>query len=162
MATSQKLYERLVIYNKNTHKISAGVELDKFDLKKIYRVPDDIKKIKKPIIGYIGGLNKKIDTELILKIAKERKNYSFVFIGENDGDLENKKIYIIKKYFFLGKKPHSEIPNYINYFDCGIIPYKINKFTDAVYPSKLNEFLSMGKQVVSTDFYEMSFLIMKI
>ena len=43
LATSQKLYERLVIYNKNTHKISAGVELDKFDLKKIYRVPDDIK-----------------------------------------------------------------------------------------------------------------------
>ena len=38
-------------------------------------MPDDIKKIKKPIIGYIGGLNKKIDTELILKIAKERKNY---------------------------------------------------------------------------------------
>ena len=44
----------------------------------------------------------------------------------------------------------------ISYFDCAI-PYKINKFTDAVYPSKLNEFLSMGKPVVTTNFYEMSF-----
>ena len=46
---------------------------------------------------------------------------------------------------------------YIYHFDCGIIPYKINKFTDAVYPSKLNEFLSLGKPVITTNFYEMNY-----
>ena len=66
LATSQKLYERLLNFNKNTYKISAGVELNKFDISKKNLIPDDLKKITKPIIGYIGGLNEKLDTNLIL------------------------------------------------------------------------------------------------
>ena len=158
LATSQKLYERLLNFNKNTYKISAGVELNKFDISKKNLIPDDIKKITKPIVGYIGGLNEKLDTNLILKLSEERPNYSIVMIGEQDGKFENKnKLKNQKNIYFLGKKNHDQMSNYISYFDCAIIPYKINKFTDAVYPSKLNEFLSMGKPVVTTNFYEMSF-----
>ena len=157
-ATSQKLFERLSKYNINTYKISAGVELSKFDIKKKYKIPNDLKKIKKPIIGYIGGLNEKLNSNIFLEAVKSKKNYSFVIIGEEDGNFENKKKLLKNpNVHFLGKKNHNEIPKYINFFDCGIIPYKINKFTDAVYPSKLNEFLSLGKPVITTNFYEMNY-----
>ena len=48
----------------------AGVELNKFDISKKFD-SDDLKKITKPIIGYIGGLNEKLDTNLILKLSKK-------------------------------------------------------------------------------------------
>ncbi len=157
-ATSQKLYERLNKYNKNTYKISAGVELSKFNINNEYKVPNELKKIKKPIIGYIGGFNEKLDNKIILDIAEKKKNYSIVMIGDEDGNFENKEKFLNKSnVHFLGKKKHSEISKYIYHFDCGIIPYKINKFTDAVYPSKLNEFLSLGKPVITTNFYEMNY-----
>ena len=157
-ATSQKLYEKLIKININTYKVSAGVELDKFDVSKKLDIPNDLKAIKGPLLAYIGGLNEKIDTNLLLEISEKRNNYSIVIIGSEDGNFENKKnLYKIKNIHFLGKKNHEEIPKYIANIDCGIIPYKVNKFTDSVYPSKLNEFLSMGKSVITTNFYEMTF-----
>ena len=159
MVTAEKLYQKFKYLNKKILKMPAGVELEKFDIKKKYSTPIDLKKVPKPIVGYIGGLNEKFDLELFSNIVKYNKNYSFVLIGAEDGDKfdEEKILNQYKNVFILGKKHHSELPNYISKFDCGIIPYKINKFTDTVYPSKLNELLAMSKPIVSTNFYEISY-----
>ena len=159
MVTAEKLYQKFKYLNKKILKMPAGVELEKFDFKKKYSIPIDLKKVPKPIVGYIGGLNEKFDLELFSNIVKYNKNYSFVLIGAEDGDKfdEEKILNQYKNVFILGKKHHSELPNYISKFDCGIIPYKINKFTDTVYPSKLNELLAMSKPIVSTNFYEISY-----
>ncbi len=155
-ATSQKLFEKLKDRNKNTYKIPAGVELNKFNKSDTDTVPHDLKKIPKPIVGFIGGVNNKIDTDLILFTSKNLKNYSFVMIGESEKE-QHKMLSKKENIFFLGKKKHSELQNYIKNFDCGIMPYKINKFTDAIYPAKLNELLAVGKPVISTNIYEVSF-----
>ncbi|MDA9814177.1 YdcF family protein [Candidatus Pelagibacter sp.] len=153
--TSQKLYEKFEILNTNVFKIPSGVELEKFDKINEEIIPEDIKKISKPIVGFIGGINSKINIDLILSSAKNLKNYSFVMIGECENNLV-KKLSIEKNIFFLGKKDHSVLKNYVKNFDCAIMPYKLNKFTDAIYPAKLNELLAVGKPVVSTNIYEMS------
>ena len=153
--TSQKLYEKFEILNTNVFKIPSGVELEKFDKINEEIIPEDIKKISKPIVGFIGGINSKINIDLILSSAKNLKNYSFVMIGESENNLV-KKLSIEKNIFFLGKKDHSVLKNYVKNFDCAIMPYKLNKFTDAIYPAKLNELLAVGKPVVSTNIYEMS------
>ncbi len=155
-ATSQKLFERYKDKNTNVYKIPAGVELNKFNVSVQKTIPEDIKNISKPIVGFIGGINNKIDLDLILFSSEKLKNFSFVMIGEAENNLI--KILSAKKnIFFLGKKKHSELQNYIENFDCGIMPYKINNFTDAIYPAKLNELLALGKPVVSTNIYEIGF-----
>jgi glycosyltransferase involved in cell wall biosynthesis/uncharacterized SAM-binding protein YcdF (DUF218 family) len=152
-ATSQKLLEKFKYTNKNLHKIPAGVELDKFNLLKDDIVPDDLKKISKPIIGFVGGINFKIDIDILLDCASKLNNYSFVMIGNADSDLKE-KLSLKKNIFFLGQIKHTDLYQYIQNFHCGIIPYKVNEFTNSVYPSKLNEFFAMGKPVVSTNLYE--------
>ena len=154
--TSQKLFEKFENSNKNVYKISAGVELEKFKELSDNLVPEDLKNIPKPIIGFIGGINNKIDKELFLKLAKKLNEYSFVMLGNEDSDLK-KELINEENIFLLGKKKHKDLSRYIQNFSCGIIPYKINKFTDAVYPSKLNEFLAMGKPIVTSNIYEMEF-----
>jgi len=155
-ATSQKLFEKYKDKNNNVYKIPAGVELDKFNRSIQKTIPEDLKNISKPIVGFIGGVNNKIDLNLILSSSEKLKNFSFVMIGEAENDLI-KVLSSKKNIFFLGKKKHSELHNYIENFDCGIMPYKINNFTNAIYPAKLNELLALGKPVVSTNIYEIGF-----
>lgn len=154
--TSQKLFEKFKEKNKNIFKIPSGVELNKFNLTKNIKIPEELKKIPKPIIGFIGGINDKINLDLLLFSADKLNNYSFVMIGEVENDLKN-KLLNKKNIHILGKKKHSDLVNYIQYFDCAIMPYKINSFTDSVYPAKLNELLAVGKPVVSTNIYEINF-----
>ena len=150
IVTSQKLFEKFNSKNKNIFKIPSGVEIDKFEKFSDKKISEDLKKIAKPIVGFIGGVNNKIDTDLIMSSADKLNSYSFVMIGEAETKLVA-QLRAKKNIFFLGKKDHADLKNYIQTFDCGIMPYKINKFTDAIYPAKLNEMLAVGKPIVSTN-----------
>ena len=157
-STSEKLKEKFVKLNTQTFKFPAGVELEKFKIdNQDSSIPEKLKNIPKPIIGFIGSLNEKIDLDLMEYVLKELPTYSFVFIGENSENRMNMKIFNNKNIFFLGKQQHHELKNYLNNINCAIIPYNINSFTDTVYPSKLNEYLALGLPIVSTNFYELQF-----
>ncbi len=157
-STSEKLKEKFIKINSLTYKFPAGVELEKFQIKeKDTDIPEKLKNIPKPVIGFIGSLNEKIDLELMDHVLKSLPTYSFVFIGENSEKRMDMSIFKNKNIFFLGKQPHTELKNYLKNFNCAIIPYNVNSFTDTVYPSKLNEYLALGLPIVSTNFYEIQF-----
>ena len=134
---------------KNVFFLPAGVELNKFDIKKVKKkIP-----IKgKPIIGYIGAITEVFDQDLVEFICKKNPNLNFVIIGRKYVNV--KKLEKFKNVFFLNEIKHDKLPSYIKGFDLGTIPYKVNEFTHSVYCSKLNEYLSMGLPVVSTNIKE--------
>ncbi len=153
--TSEKLKERALLNNDMVFKFPAAVELEKVDFKQ--KKIEEIEKIKKPIVGFVGSITNNIDQELILNACNENKNINFVFIGSITEFGQNiDKLKNFKNCFFLGKKKHEEIFEFIKNFDVGIIPYKVNQFTNAVYPAKLNEYLATGIPVLSTNIHEIS------
>jgi len=106
------------------------------------------KDIPKPRIGYIGGIHKWIDIELIKTLALQLPKYSFILIGPVQTDITS--LQNIPNIHMLGKKAHNEIPALIKEFDVCMIPYLITEYTKNVYPTKLNEYLALGKPVIST------------
>ena len=46
----------------------------------------------------------------------------------------------------------SELPSYLKYSHCCLIPFLCNELTKSIYPLKINEYLAAGKPVVSTHF----------
>jgi len=138
---------------KNVSKINLGIDYYKFQLaRKKKLVHNEIKKIKKPIIGYIGGISNVIDQGLLKDAIIRFPKINFVFIGPIYVNIS--KIEKYKNVYFLGKKNHDDIPYFLKRFDLGIIPYKINKFTQSVYVSKLCEYLAMGIPVASSGIFE--------
>ncbi len=148
--TSQALYDYCSKFSKNVDIFPFGVNIEGFEKIRIAKteMPGELKGINKPIVGYVGGIHKWIDQQLVKSIALELPDLAFVFVGPLQTDVSF--LSDIKNIYFLGNKRHQELPNLIKYFSVTMIPYVVSDYTKNVYHTKLNEYLSMGKPVVST------------
>ena len=150
-AQGQVLADKCRGLNENVSIFPFGVNTAVFEdfLKKPRPgLPEDMKKIKRPVIGYVGGVHKHVDTDLLVHMAKARPEWSIALVGPEQMDLS--KLKEIKNIFVLGQKSFQDLPAYIRAFDVGTVPYVISDYTKTVYPTKLNEYHMMGKPVVST------------
>ena len=138
-------------FNANTHYVGQGCDLSNFNPDNVKKVPEDIKEIKKPIIGYIGALRTlRLDIEVIEYIAKSHKDWNIVLIGPEDEDFKNSDLHKMENVYFLGNKNENELALYLNCFDVAINPQKLNPITIGNYPRKIDEYLAMGKIVLAT------------
>jgi len=154
-AQGKNLEEKCRKFNDNVHIFPFGVNINIFNSSKGLSAGynyDDIKNIKKPIIGYIGGIHRHIDFDLLRHIATSNREWSLVLLGPIQTDISS--LGGIPNIIFLGKKDFHLLPGYIKEFDVCIIPYLKNEYTNTVYPTKLNEYHALGKPVVSTDLPE--------
>lgn len=140
--------------NNNVFVFPFGVKMEIFENMKSdsAETPPDMINIRKPIIGYIGGLHRHIDFALLRFIAESHPEWTIVLVGPIQ--TETAEVNKFSNVFFLGKKDFAELPKYINKFDICIIPYIRTEYTATVYPTKLNEYHALGKPVVSTDLPE--------
>ena len=147
------IQERAERFSEKVFYFPPGIDFDKFKAALDgNKIPDDIKGITGPIIGYIGTLGRVLDQELLCTLANQCGDFTIVLIGPKYTNIDALKTK--SNIVFLGVKPHDQLPYYIKAFDVGIVPYLCNNFTKGVYPSKLNEYLAMGIPTVSTNLRE--------
>lgn len=151
-AQNKFLKQKCEKFNNNVQVFPFGVNLETFTNYKTKEitVPPQIKGLKKPVIGYIGGIHRHIDFDLIRQVALKRPEWSFVFVGILQVPQEKIELIRLANVHLAGKKDFSELPAYLQQFDVCIIPYLISEYTKSVFPTKLNEYHAMGKPVVST------------
>jgi glycosyltransferase involved in cell wall biosynthesis len=146
---SEKLLESKKKINMNTYISLHGVDIDHF--KKAYGftnpLPDDIAKIPRPIAGFFGLIEDRVDLDLIQFLADSRPDICFVLIGLVAQDISRFQNY--QNVFFLGVKPYNNLPSYLACFDVCLMPYKLNTEMIHSNPKKLREYLAGGKPVVS-------------
>ncbi len=146
---SLPLYEKKRALNSHVHLAPHGVDLEHF--RKVFdpglAVPEDMKQIPRPIIGFFGLIEKWVDLELIKFIAEKRKNYSVVLIGRVVQDIT--MFAGLPNVFFLGSRPFKVLPEYAKLFDVATMPYVLNDQVFNANPIKLREYLAMGKPTVS-------------
>lgn len=148
--TSKRLEHYASKTARNVHLFPFGVSLGNFERAREnpQPLPREMAGLRRPIIGYVGGLHQWVDQELVCEAARAHPEFSFVFVGPLQTSVE--KLRSESNVVLLGQRPHHQIPDYIRHFDAGIIPYRLTDYTSNVYPTKLNEYLAMGKPVVST------------
>ena len=114
--------------------------------------PADMNFGDKKIIGFTGSIEYRTDFDLLYKLAKHHHDKILFMIGPVSTD-EHRCIDNRYPMLYLPVPENlEELPAYLQYFDCCIIPYKINTLTASIYPLKINEYLAAGKPVVSTNF----------
>ncbi len=151
VANSVYLANYLRKYNSRSYYVGQGCDVTAFDMKLIKQAPDDIKEIRKPIIGYIGALyTLRLDIGIIAWLAEQRPGWSIVLIGPEDEGFKACSLHSMPNVHFLGSKNPDELPAYLSCFDVAINPQILNEVTIGNYPRKIDEYLAMGKPVVAT------------
>jgi glycosyltransferase involved in cell wall biosynthesis len=149
-ANSTYLSDYCMKYNPNSYYVGQGCDIDDFVNNKS-SVPEDIKGLKGKVIGYVGSLNsQRLDIAIIEAIALHFTDHQIVLVGPEDDDFKSSNLHAISNVHFLGQKPVSSLPAYVNAFDVCINPQVVNEITIGNYPRKIDEYLAAGKPIVAT------------
>jgi len=149
IVTSRYLQKKINRTNKNTSLVPNAVDYSHFS-KSHPIAPEDMSKMRKPIIGYYGAISSWMDEKLIKKILIEFPNSTLLLIGRVENSIISKLNSKYNNLNLLGEKKYQEIPKYLEHFDVCLIPFKITPLIKATNPVKIYEYLCKNKAVVSS------------
>jgi glycosyltransferase involved in cell wall biosynthesis len=153
--TSSELRRLKLPFSKEVYVVpnAADVTLFKTALTSDLLRPKEIATVTKPIVIYTGHLEHRTNYDLLKHVIKEHSDKVFLMVGPVtlEKDLLD-ELHAFPNIIFAGSKNIKELPAYLKYSHCAIIPYKHNTLTRSIYPLKVNEYLAAGKPVVSTTF----------
>ena len=129
--------------------LSNGVDIDRFS-SNTNHLPDDLKDIKKPIIGFGGKISHLIDTDLFQFILKENKNVNFVIVGQILDKKVLNQVIQFDNCFYLGDKPYNEYVDYVKQFNIAIVPYVVGDQESGANTIKVYEYIAASCQIVAT------------
>ncbi len=121
------------------------------------KLPEDMKEINKPVIGFFGLIDARLDIQLLRDAVGQRKDWSFVFVGPIIDDIRDafNSLCDLPNVYYLGAKNRTDFASYISAMDVCLIPIVINERTRNVLSLKLFEYTALGKPIVATDLPEL-------
>lgn len=157
LCTSKELTRLKSAFSKNVyfHPNAAETGIFKIAATQTLPKPEELKNIHTKIIGFTGSIEYRSDFELLKKIAVHHSDKTLVFVGpiQTNEHIEQ-GLDKMPNVVFVGPKHITQLANYLQYFDCVLIPFRKNTLTKSIYPLKINEYLAAGKPVIATHFSE--------
>jgi teichuronic acid biosynthesis glycosyltransferase TuaH len=123
--------------------------------------PADIAHLPRPLIGYIGTLEDRVDWSLLNRVARTNPTASIVLVGRvgPDGDApwqaDRRACLSSPNVHAIGWRGQATIDSYNRTFDVALIPYRVDHpFNIASCPTKIMDYMAGGRPVVSTSLPE--------
>ncbi len=142
--------------------VPQGFRLGKFRF--LVKAPIQISQ-KKPVIGYVGALDYRLDTALLKSLIQNNLRWTFVLWGSSQSEEKNEETKVKQDMYTILHLPNvitgesrdsQNICSIIQQFTIGIIPYRETlPGVTYSYPMKLFEYFYMGKPVLSTSIEEL-------
>jgi hypothetical protein len=151
LANCESVRRSMLAYADDVHLIPNAAELPNA-LETRRKKPKELRKIRGPILGYVGNLSVRIDIDLLEYVATSRPDWNIVLIGSVHLSRDIlRRLDVFENVYFLGVKKYTDAQRYIRYFDVGIIPHLNNEMTRSMSPLKLYVYCSANVPVVTTE-----------
>jgi glycosyltransferase involved in cell wall biosynthesis len=147
----RKLYDAKRRYHRNVHFFGCGVDVGHFGKARLEEtaVPADIAELPKPVFGYFGVIDERIDYELIERLAAHNPAASVVMLGPVV-KVDPATLPQGHNIHWLGKRDYEALPAYVKGFDVCLMPFALNEATEFINPTKTLEYMAARKPIVST------------
>jgi glycosyltransferase involved in cell wall biosynthesis len=147
----RKLYESKSRFNKNCHFYGCGVDGDHFGKARSEAtpMPPEIASLPKPVLGYFGVVDERMDYDLIGRLADANQHGSVVMIGPVL-KVDRASLPERANLHWLGQRSYADLPNYCKGFDVCLMPFALNEATEFINPTKALEYMATGRPIVST------------
>jgi glycosyltransferase involved in cell wall biosynthesis len=159
----RKLFEAKSEYNDNCHFYGCGVDCEHFGKARSedMKVPEDLVAIsslgaepsarpgRRPVIGYFGVVDERMDYELIARLADANRDWSVVMIGPTM-KVDESTLPKRPNLHWLGQRSYMDLPAYCKGFDVCMMPFALNESTEFINPTKALEYMATGRMIVST------------
>jgi glycosyltransferase involved in cell wall biosynthesis len=149
-AGGPKMWKAKRALNPNCFCFGCGVDEKHFARARSARLarPSDVVYLPRPIFGYIGVVDERVDYELIAKLA-DAASGSVVIVGPST-KVDTKTFPQRANLHWLGGRDYAELPSYARAFDVCMMPFAMNEATRFINPTKALEYMATGKPIVST------------
>jgi len=145
----RKLWESKKLLNDNCYFYGCGVDVAHFGQARDpqTKIPDDIASLRKPVLGYFGVVDERMDYDLIVKLSEANPDWSIAMVGPQ---IKVDKVPQHPNLHWLGQKNYADLPAYCKAFDVCLIPFALNEATEYINPTKALEYMATGKPIVSS------------
>ena len=124
-----------------------------------WKIPDALRKIRRPMAGHIGALNFRFDFEFLSDAAEQLPDVSFVIGGdlpsERDGNASwwsgYKRARKLPNVHFIGWIEHAQLGDFLQSFDVLVMPYSECTFNVNACPAKLWDNLGSGRPIIANE-----------
>ena len=150
-AGGPKIHSAKVRFNSNCYSFGCGVDVRHFGKARLEKtkVPAPLAEMSKPILGFFGVVDERMDYELVANLADADPNWNVVIIGPT-AKINPRHRPRRANLHWLGARSYSRLPNYTKGFDVCLMPFALNDATEYINPTKALEYMATGRPIVST------------
>jgi glycosyltransferase involved in cell wall biosynthesis len=147
----RKLYEAKSHFHDNCHFYGCGVDWKHFGnaLKSETMVPPDLSNLRRPVLGYFGVVDERMDYELLAQLADANPEWSVAMVGPVL-KVEESVLPRRENLHWLGQRAYEDLPALCKGFDVCLMPFALNESTEFINPTKALEYMATGRPIVST------------
>lgn len=137
--------------NPNCHCFGCGVDVEHFSaaLLQETKLPEDMSQLSKPVLGYFGVVDERIDYMLVAALADAHPEWNIVMVGPTT-KVDPAHCPKRANIHWLGGRDYSQLPAYAKAFDVCMMPFALNEATEFINPTKALEYMATGRPIVST------------
>jgi glycosyltransferase involved in cell wall biosynthesis len=110
--------------------------------------PTPLAGLPRPIIGYVGALQDRFDIGLAGEVFAALPSCSFAIVGPILVPEYEERLRRFPNVHLMGRRPHAEVPAWLQSMDAVMVPHRVNDLTDSMNPLKVYEALASGTPVV--------------
>ncbi len=147
----RSLYEAKSRHHANVHFFGCGVDAEHFGTARLpeTRAPEAVASLPRPVLGYFGVVDERLDYDLIDALAAAYSHGSVVMAGPV-AKVEPEQLPRRANLHWLGQQPYSALPALVKGFDVCLMPFALNEATRYINPTKTLEYMAAGKPIVSS------------
>lgn len=131
------------------HMVPNGVRGDWVD-RPPRAVPERIRDLPRPRIGFLGALFSYLDYDLLAETARAFPEGTLVLVGPVTDYAGVARVAGESNVVLIGSQPQEKVPDFVSAFDVCLCPFRSGPIRRAVNPLKIYEYLALGRPVVST------------